>query len=43
MENSNNWYEGIENEVSLLKNKMSKSDYKLYEVDLLLRVAKGVA
>ena len=37
------WYEGIEKEISSLKDKMSKSDYKPYELDLLLRVAKRVA
>ena len=38
----NNWYEGIEKEISSLKEKMSKSDHKLYGVDLLLRIAKRV-
>ncbi|MFC1846524.1 hypothetical protein ACFLYS_00485 [Chloroflexota bacterium] len=38
----NNWYEGIESEISSLKEKMSRSDSKLFEVDLLSRVAKRV-
>jgi len=36
------WYENIEKELSSLKDKMSESDYKLFEVDLLLRVTKRV-
>jgi hypothetical protein len=39
----NNWYEGIEKEINSLKEKMSKSDYQLYEVELLLRVTKRVS
>ena len=35
-------YEGIEKEISSLKEKMAKGDHKLFEVDLLLRVAKRV-
>ena len=34
----NNWYKGIEKEIDSLKEKMSNSGYKLYEVDLLSRV-----
>ncbi len=40
MEATNNWYEGIKKEINSLKEKMTKGDYKLFEVDLLLRVAK---
>jgi len=39
----NNWYEGIEKEIGSLKEKTSKGDFNLYEVDLLSRVAKHVA
>jgi len=42
MEATNDWYEGIEKEISSLKDKITKKDYKLYELDLLLRVAKRV-
>ncbi len=42
MKATNDWYEGIEKEIISLKDRMSKSDYKLYELDLLLRVAKRV-
>jgi len=38
----NNWHEDIEKEIGSLKEKMTKGDYKLFEVDLLLRVAKRV-
>jgi len=37
------WYEGIEKEISSLKEKMPKGDYSAYELDALLRVAKRVA
>ncbi len=43
MEATADWYKGIENEVGSLKGQMSEYDYKLYELDLLLRVAKQVA
>jgi hypothetical protein len=43
MEATTDWYAGIEKEISSLKDEMSKGDYKLYELDLLLRVAKRVA
>ena len=39
----NNWHRGIEKEISSLKEKMSKGDSKLYELDLLSRVAKHVS
>ena len=39
----NNWYENVEKEIDSLKEKMSKSDSKLYELVLLSRVAKRVA
>ena len=42
MKATNDWYEGIEKEINSLKNKMCKGDYKLYELDLLLRVTKRV-
>ncbi len=38
----NKWYEGIEKEIGSLKGKMSKSDYKLYELELLSRVVNRV-
>ena len=43
MKTTNKWYEGIEKEIGSLKEKVSKSDSKLYELGLLLRVAKRVA
>jgi hypothetical protein len=43
LEATADWKRGIEKEVILLKDKMSRRDYKLYELDLLLRVAKQVA
>ena len=42
MSPNNDWYESIEREISSLKEKMTKGDYKLFEVDLLLRAAKRV-
>ncbi|MFC2026760.1 hypothetical protein ACFLUX_02160 [Chloroflexota bacterium] len=42
MEATNNWYEGIEREIGSLKEKVSKEESKLYELDLLQRVAKRV-
>ncbi|MFC1846498.1 hypothetical protein ACFLYS_00355 [Chloroflexota bacterium] len=42
MEDKNQWYEGIEIKILSIKEKVSKSDYKLYGVDLLLRAAKRV-
>jgi hypothetical protein len=39
----NDWYDGIEKEIGSLKEKMSKGDSQLYELDLLSRVAKRVA
>jgi len=42
MSPKNDWYENIEREISSLEEKMTKGDYKLFEVDLLLRVAKRV-
>ena len=38
----NKWYQNTEKEIGSLKEKMPKSDYKLYGVELLLRVAKRV-
>jgi hypothetical protein len=43
MEDNNQWYKGIEKEITLLKEKMRKSDTQVYELDLLLRVATHVA
>lgn len=43
MEATTDWYAGIEREISSLKEKISGNDYKLYEVDLLLRAAKRMA
>ena len=42
MGSNNDWYENTDKEISSLKDKMSLSDYKLYEVELLSRVAKRV-
>ena len=38
----NDWYESVEKDIGSLKDKMNSSDNKLYELDLLLRVAKRV-
>lgn len=38
----NKWYEGIEKEIGSLKEKVPKEESKLYELGLLLRVAKRV-
>ena len=39
----NNWYEGIEKEISSLKENMTKRDYSAYELDTLLSIAKRVS
>ena len=43
MEATNEWYLGIEKEISSLKEKMAKGDYSAYELDSLLRVAKRIS
>ena len=43
MSPNNNWYEGIEKEISSLKEKMNKRDYAVYELNALLRVAKRIS
>jgi hypothetical protein len=43
MSETNDWYEGIEREVTSLRDKMSRSDKYLYKLDLLLETAKKVA
>jgi len=43
MEVHNDWYRGIVKEVTLYKDRLSKRDYKKYQLDLLLRIAKRAA
>ena len=43
MSETNTWYKGTEKKISSLKEKMSRGDSKLYELDFLARVAKRVA
>ena len=40
MSPNNNWYESIEKEISSLKEKIGKKDYRKYELGYLQRVAQ---
>jgi len=37
------WYEGVEKEIKSLKEKMSKNDFEIFEVERFGQVAKKVA